>query len=257
MYIPKVKFLKEKTITYKNFRLIFMKPKIICFLLLLTLSVNLNAQHRKLQNQPYVDRRLFHLGFTLGIHAQDLILTHAGFENENGEIWFSEIPKYSPGFTVGLISDIYLNKTISLRLIPSLHLGDKLFIFKEQTSGEEFRTRIRNNYISLPIQLKVSSLRIDNFRPYGLLGGFMNLELTQKKELAVLLKQNDIGVEIGIGCDFYLPMFKLAPEIKFGFGLIDILDKNRDNLKDAELLMYSNALSKATSRMITLSLNFE
>lgn len=234
-----------------------MKSKILCFLFLLTISVNINAQHRKLQNQPYADRRLFHLGFTLGLHSQDLILSNTGFENENGEIWFSEIPEYSPGFAVGLISDMYLSKNLNLRLVPTLYLGDKFFIFKEQNSGEEFRTRIRNNYVSLPVHLKISAQRNENFRPYLLIGGYTNIELAQKKNLAILLKQNDIGIELGIGCDFYLPMFKLAPELKFSFGLRDIIEKDRRDLKDELLLKYSNSLSKATSRMIILSFNFE
>ena len=220
-------------------------------------SVNTNAQHRKLQNLPYADRRLFHLGFTLGLHSQDLILTHSGVEDENGEIWFSEIPNYSTGIAIGLISDLYLNDYLNLRFIPTLYLGDKYFIFKGQNSGEEFKTRIRNNYISLPLQFKISAQRNENFRPYLLVGGFSNIELAQKKNLAILLKQNDIGIELGIGCDFYLPMFKLAPELKFSFGLKDILEKEREDLKDELLLRYSNSLSKATSRMIILSFNFE
>lgn len=234
-----------------------MSNKIVYILLFLSLSANLNAQHLKLQNQPYADRRIFHLGFTIGLHTQDLILTHSGFMNENGEVWFSEIPKYSPGFTVGLIGDMFINDFLNMRLIPTLYLGDKLFIFKEQVSGEEFKTRIKNNYVSLPVLLKISARRTNNFRPYILIGGFSNIELVQKKNLAVLLKQNDFGIEVGVGSDFYLPLFKLAPEIKFSFGLKDLLEKDRDDLKSEELLNYANSLSKATSRMITLSFNFE
>ncbi|MDD4778437.1 MAG: porin family protein [Fermentimonas sp.] len=234
-----------------------MSNKIVYIMLFLSLSANIIAQHRKLQNLPYADRRNFHLGFTIGLHTQDLILSHSGYMNENGEVWFSEIPKYSPGFAVGLIGDLYINNYINLRLVPTLYLGDKLFIFKEQTSGEEFSSRIRNNYISIPLYLKLSARRTDNYRPYLLIGGYNNLELARNNNLAVLLKQNDFGIEFGIGCDFYLPIFKLAPELKFSFGLIEILEKDRLDLKDEELLKYSNSLSKATNRMITLSLNFE
>ncbi|MDD2299075.1 MAG: porin family protein [Fermentimonas sp.] len=234
-----------------------MSNKIVYILLFLSLSANINAQHRKLQNLPYADRRIFHLGFTLGLHTQDLILSHSGFMNENGEVWFSEIPEYSPGIAVGLIGDMYINDYLNLRFVPTLYLGDKLFMFKEHISGDEFSLRIRSNYISIPVYLKLSARRTDNFRPYILMGGYNNLELARKKNLAVLLKQNDFGIEFGIGCDFYLPMFKLAPELKFSFGLIDVLEKDRVDLKDEEVLKYSNSLSKATTRMITLSLNFE
>ena len=226
-------------------------------LLLILCALNTFGQHQKLQNQPYADQRHFHIGFTIGIHTQDLILTNSGFINENGEVWFSEIPNYSPGFTVGIIGDVYLNQYVNLRVVPTILLGDKRFVFKEQTSGEEYNAIIRNNYFSIPLHLKISARRTNNYRPYVLLGGYGSMEIAPNKGLAVLLKPYDFGIDVGVGCDFYLNMFKLAPELKFSFGLIDILNKDRKDLKDESLLKYANSLSKATQRMITLSFNFE
>lgn len=216
-----------------------------------------HAQHQKLQNLPYADQRLFHLGFTLGVHTQDLILTQSGHVNENGETWFSEIPRYSPGFTAGIIGDIYLGKHVNLRAIPTLLLGDKQFVFREQSGDEEYRTRVRNNYISLPVHLKISADRVNNFRPYFIVGGYGSFELASRKGEAVLLKPYDFGIEFGVGCDFYLPMFKLAPELKVGWGLMDILETERSDLVDESLHKYARSLSKATQRIITLSFHFE
>ncbi|MEA4919225.1 porin family protein [Proteiniphilum sp.] len=234
-----------------------MIRKITYILLLMVVSGNLYSQHHKLQHRPYADQRLFHLGFTLGMHTQDLILTQSGFVNENGESWFSEIPQYSPGFTVGIIGDMYLNRFMNLRAIPSLYLGDKSFVFREQSTGEEYTTNIRNSYIILPLHLKISADRINNFRPYLLVGGYGSLELASTKNKAVLLKTYDTGIEFGVGCDFYLPLFKLAPELKFSFGLVDLLEKDRVDLKEDDLHKYANSLSKAVQRMITLSFHFE
>ncbi len=234
-----------------------MIRKITYILLLMVVSGNLYCQHHKLQHRPYADQRLFHLGFTLGMHTQDLILTQSGFVNENGESWFSEIPQYSPGFTVGIIGDMYLNRFMNLRAIPSLYLGDKSFVFREQSTGEEYTTNIRNSYIILPLHLKISADRINNFRPYLLVGGYGSLELASAKNKAVLLKTYDTGIEFGVGCDFYLPLFKLAPELKFSFGLVDLLEKDRVDLKEDDLHKYANSLSKAVQRMITLSFHFE
>ena len=66
-----------------------------------------------------------------------------------------------------------------------------------------------------------------------------------------------MGLEFGLGCDFYLPYFKLCPEIKFCFGLVDLLEKDRTDLQDESILKYSQSLSKATTRMIVLTFNFE
>ena len=233
------------------------KITIFLFLLLYLFSGNIFGQHHKRQHRPYADQRMFHLGFMLGLHTQDLILTQSGYVNEKGEVWFSEIPRYTPGFSVGMIADMYLNRYLNLRAVPTLYLGEKHFVFKEQSSGEEYATRIRNNYLSLPLHLKISTGRIDNFRPYFLLGGYGSLELGARKKQAVLLKPYDLGIELGVGCDFYLPLFKLAPELKFGFGLIDILETDRADLTDESLRRYVYSLSKATQRMISLSFHFE
>jgi len=233
------------------------KRKTYLLLSLLIFASGIFGQNRKLQNQPYADQRLFHLGFTLGLHTQDLILTQSGFVNDNGEVWFSEIPNYSPGFAVGIISDLYLNRSLNLRAIPTLYLGDKHFLFREQASGEENRSHIRNNYISLPLHIKISGERFNNFRPYALLGAYGSLELASRKNRAVLLKPYDYGIEFGVGCDFYLPLFKLAPELRFSFGLPDIIEKEQSDLKDENLQKYAKSLSKATQRMITLSFHFE
>lgn len=221
------------------------------------ISLNVFGQQRKLQHQPYADQRLFHLGFTVGLHTQDLLLTQSGYVNENGEVWFSEIPNYFLGFSVGLIGDMYLNRYMNLRFIPTLHLGDKNFVFREQESGEEFKTRAKNNYISMPLQVKIAANRINNYRPYVIIGGYGNVELASKKNQPILLKPYDYGIEVGIGCDLYLPLFKLAPELKFSFGMTDILQKDRSDLVDQSLMKYPMSLSKATQRMIILSFNFE
>lgn len=236
-----------------------MKPKLVhIFLLLFTLScAGVQAQHRKLQNRPYADHRVFHLGFALGLHTQDMLLTQSGAESADGEVWFSEIPHYSVGFNAGIIADAYLNRYINLRFVPTLYLGDKNFVFKEQASGEEFQTRVRNNYIALPLHLKVATQRINNYRPYVLAGGYAHIELGSRKGGPILLKPMDYGIEIGFGCDFYLPMFKLAPEIKFSFGFADLLEKNRTDLANEEWTKYPQSLSKATQRMVTLNFNFE
>lgn len=234
-----------------------MKKAILIFVSAILLSFSVSAQHRKLQNLPYVDYKTLHLGFMVGFHTQDLILTQSGYENENGEVWFSEIPNYSPGFSVGLIANLYLNYYANLRLVPTLHLGSKDFTFKEQTSGDEFKTGVRNNYITLPLQLKLNAGRVDNYRPYVIAGAYGSIELASRKNQPILLKPYDYGLEIGFGCDFYLPYFKLSPELKFTFGLTDMLEKNRDDLANKDEIKYSKSLSKATQRMIVLSFNFE
>lgn len=217
---------------------------------------NIFGQQEKVKNQPYVDNKLFHLGFHVGLHSQDLILSHTG-ATTNGETWFAEIPSYSPGFSVGVIGDMYLNPYFNLRFIPTINFGDKKFVFRRQEDGEEFRTSVRSSYLQFPLSVKYSSLRLNNCRPYLTAGVYGAVDLGRRKGNPLLLKGFDTGVEVGIGCTIYLPFFRLCPELKFSFGLLDLLEKNRPDLEGQETIKYSEALSSAKSRMVTLTFNFE
>lgn len=217
---------------------------------------NLAAQSEKVKNQPYADLKWFHLGFHVGLHAQDLLLTNTGATTD-GETWFAEIPSYSPGFSVGVIGDLYLNPYFNLRLSPTINFGDKKVVFREQATGEEYSTSIRSNYLTFPLDVKYSAFRVNNYRPYLIGGIYGALDLGRKKGNPLLLKGTDFGIEFGLGCDIYLPFFKLCPELKFCFGLVDLLEKDRPDLTEKELIKYPAALSKATSRMVVLTFNFE
>ncbi|MFR9166471.1 MAG: porin family protein [Dysgonomonas sp.] len=214
-------------------------------------------QKQKVQNRPFADQRLYSFGFTVGIHAQDLILSHTGVQQANGEVWFAEIPSYSPGFSVGIIADRYLSQYFNIRTVPSLYFGDKKYVFREQSTGEEQRFNLRSNYLTVPIYIKFSAKRLNNIRPYMLAGAYVSTEIGSKKGQELRYNKTDYGLEIGIGCSIYLPMFKLSPELRFSFGLKDMINKDRSDLTDLDMMKYTQAISSGKSRMITLTFNFE
>ena len=72
------------------------------------------------------------------------------------------------------------------------------------------------------------------------------------------MKNFDTMLTVGLGCDFYLPFFKLNPEIKFCFGLTDILKHDRPDLDENPIMQnFSRSLSKVKSNMVVLSFYFE
>jgi hypothetical protein len=215
------------------------------------------AQQRKVQNQPYADYKLYHLGFHVGLHSQDLLLTNNGIATPEGKILFAEIPDYSPGFSVGVIGDLFLNPYMNLRLTPTIHFGDRTILFKDFESQEETRVSVRSNYLSVPLDLKISSMRLNNTRPYILGGIYVASDLGRKKGYQLLMKGLDYGFEFGFGCNIYMPYFRLAPEIKFQFGLPNVMEHDRPDLANEADKIYTNALSKATTRMIIITFNFE
>ena len=221
----------------------------------------LGAQERKVQNRPYIDMRRWHYGFLVGTHFQDIEFTNNASihttEEGTQEAWFADVASYTPGFSVGVLGELRMNEHVALRFVPTMHFGDKAVTFREQQSGAMEWQAIKSTYLTVPVEVKYSAQRFNNYRPYVLAGLAPMLDLTVKRQRALLVQRADVAVEVGLGCDFYLPFFKLIPELKFCFGLSDILVKDRSDLTDKNLLKYTQALDKATSRMMVLTFYFE
>ena len=220
-------------------------------------AIPAHAQTRKVMNRPYIDQRRLHYGFMAGIHMQDMEFQNNGFTDESGNQWYTDIGNYDPGFSVGILGELYLTKHLALRAVPTMHFGTKTAIFRNNLNGERQLQSIKSTYISVPFDLKFSAERFNNYRPYVMCGVNPMLDLTVKKQKNLLLKTFDCYLEVGLGCDFYLPFFKFIPEIKFCYGLMNIIDKDRNDLTDETKLIFTESVDKARSKMIVVSFYFE
>lgn len=222
---------------------------------------SLCAQERKIQNRPYLDDRVWHYGFLVGLNIQDIRLANNGayYVNNSGKLeqWYADVPEYTPGFSVGVLGELKANDWLSIRLIPTMHFGDKRVVFKDQRSGMSVDQYIKSTLLSFPIDLKISAARFNNYRPYVVTGIAPTFDLTVKRGKELLVKRSDLMFEIGMGLDLYYPFFKMIPEIKFCFGLNNVLDKNRTDLKDRSLLKYNDSVDKAQNAMVVFTLYFE
>lgn len=238
-----------------------MKIRIIillCLIALLAGSTHALAQERKIQYRPYIDQRKFHYGFLLGFHMHDMELKNNGYiDPETGQQWYADVDNYSPGFSVGVLGEMRLTDHFALRCTPTIHLGQTHIGFHEQISGRDSTQTMKNCFASLPIDIKFSAPRYNNFRPYLLAGVNPMVNLTTRKHNALLMKPFNCYLEVGMGCDMYLPFFKLIPELKFCFGLMDILQKDRKDLIDGTLMKFTNGIDSSNSKMIVLTLYFE
>ena len=199
-----------------------------------------------------------HLGFSVGMHLQDLKFTHNGYVTPEGQQWYAEVPSYSPGFCVNVLADLRLHKHFNLRFSPGIYFGNKTVTMREYVSGEVRKQDIKSSYVVLPLDLKISGLRYLNSRPYVTLGGMAAFDISKRRSDPIWLNTTDFYLTLGIGCDFYLPFFKLNPEVKFCFGLTDLLKKDRPDLvDDPETMKMTQSLSKVKSNMIVFTFYFE
>ena len=248
-----------------------MKRLIIITLIACCSAYAMAQQDRRVQHRPYVDLRTVHFGILVGAHMQDLELENIGpytMTDDNGNVSeqyiLCDADRWVPGITVGLVAELRLTDNFSLRCTPAMHFGAKHLTFRNMYEQDEVgnprqQTQdMKNTYVSLPIDLKFAAPRWNNHRPYIMAGVNPMLNLTSGDQDMVRLKRFNTMLEIGMGCDFYLPFVKLIPELKFCFGLGNSLDTNHINeLRDANLKAYAGSVSSAQSKMIVLTFYFE
>lgn len=238
----------------------FLKVVIITLLAGLTGAVPVVARtfNDKVQNLPYADNRRWHLGFSIGAYASDLRFTHNGYITPEGEEWRIDQPNYQPGFCVNGLFDLRLNNYFSVRLSPGMYFGSRDITMKEINTDARERQNIKSTFVVLPVDIKFSGMRYRNSRPYVTAGVMPAFDVAKKRSDILQLKTSDIYLSVGFGCDFYLPYFKLNPEIKFCFGLSDMLAHDRPDLvDDPQKYKFTQSLTKATSKMVVLTFYFE
>ena len=212
----------------------------------------------KVLNRPYSDNRRWHLGFSVGLNTMDFSFHHNGFVTEQGQKWFMEQPSFSPGFCVNGLFSVRLNNYFSVRVTPGMYFGNRVVRFLDTTGGQEEKQDIKSAYLVLPVDLKFSSQRMRNIRPYMVAGVMPAFDVMKKKTDFLRTNSTDFMLSVGFGCDLYLPYFKLIPELKFCFGLSDALNHDRPDLVDDPLRAgVSSSVKKATTKMVVLSFYFE
>ncbi len=238
---------------------------------MLVVTLTAVAQERKPMNKPYIDLRPLHFGILVGTNFQDVELDNVGPQLvtlDDGTVVEQTIvvdaDKWNPGFTVGVLAEGRLSNHFALRFAPTMHFGAKHLVFHNLTDlDQEGKPRVstqdmKNTYLSLPLDVKFSAQRFNNYRPYVIAGINPMINLTRNDQDFLQLKRYDVMLEVGLGCDFYLPFFKLNPELKFCYNLMNSLDtKHADELRDANLRVYANAVRSAHTKMIVLTFYFE
>lgn len=245
--------------------------RIISIIILALLTLTAVGQQRKVQNKPYIDLRPLHFGIQIGLNMQDVEMQNKGPQllempdmESTKRLVLCDADTWNPGFSVGVVADMRLSQHFNLRISPTMHFGSKHLVFRDfddlNDAGNPRETTqdMKNTYIALPVDLKFSAERFNNYRPYMLAGISPMLNLSGKDQDFIHLKRFDTMVEVGLGCDYYLPFFKFIPELKFCFSLPDVFDKKHaDELTDVNKLPFARSVEASYSKMIVLTFYFE
>lgn len=250
-----------------------MRRNIILAAAALFAALRCAAQDTQVQNRPYTDLRPFHFGVMVGTHLQDLEFTNVGpqmIATDDGtveKIITADQDTWDAGFTVGVLGELRLGTHFAFRLAPAMYFGTRNIRFMNLTDktgdGENVTQtqQMKTIYVSTAADLIFSAPRHNNYRPYLMAGLNPMINLSGNGNDYIKLKNYDVFLEVGIGCDFYLPFFKLRPELKFCYGLTNCLDtKHAQRFQDtsmADRYMYASSVKSARSKIIALTFYFE
>ena len=237
---------------------ICMRLRILSIIAALCIATCCVAQRRYvIQHKPYIDLRPMHFGIAVGMNLQDI-----EFKTEASIV--CDADRWNTGFSVGVLADMRLSNNLNLRIVPTMHFGAKHLTLHKLDETDTYgnpRTEtqdLKNTYLSVPVDLKFSAQRWNNIRPYMLAGVNGMVNLTNKSQEIVQLQRTDLMLEVGLGCDLYLPFFKLAPELKFCYGLGNRIDKSHvADIKDDYKKTYANSIKSGHTKMIVLTFYFE
>ncbi|RCH56533.1 PorT family protein [Mucilaginibacter hurinus] len=182
---------------------------------------------------------------------------------ETGRTVTGEIASISspdaPGFAVGFLTRYRINDHLEVRTTPSLVFADRKLIYKYQDATVEDKVRqITTTAFDIPLQLKLKSDRIGDFRGYLIGGAKITAGIGSKKnddkskdliDKLVKTQQYFASYEAGIGLDIYFEFFKLSPEIK--------ISNSFGNILRPENHPYSRPLSGLALHTVQFSLYFE
>lgn len=213
-----------------------MKKLIIVFAVLLSYNLSFGQlfTKKKVINLENMDKKVLSWGYFLGFNSYD-------FKFEYEQNLDDILVDTSTGFQVGLTGDLRINNHINLRIEPGVYFTTRNLQYNESYfNGQQFNPsdllrEVKSTYVHLPLLVKFSTKRINNFRPF-IVGGVstaINLASNEKNPSdnsggQFRLTTNNYFYEIGFGIDLYLLYFKFTPSIRGVFAINDELVRDVD-----------------------------
>jgi hypothetical protein len=211
--------------------------RVFIVLALLIVTQTATAQlfsREKIKNNENFDKARLSWGFFLGINSYDY---QFNYEEDLKDI----LVETSVGFSVGLVSNLRINDYIDLRFEPGLFISQRNVMYDPSYfDGLEFNNsdllrEVKSTYVHFPLLLKISTKRLNNFKPFIVGGISTSINLSSNEENPddnssgqFRTKRNVLFYELGFGIDFYNQWFKFSPSIRGVFAMTDEIVQDVD-----------------------------
>ncbi|WP_225035414.1 porin family protein [Winogradskyella sp. SM1960] len=238
-----------------------MKQFFILFVFLIAFqssSAQLFTKERVANSVDNIDQKFLTWGYFLGFNQYDFNFDY----NENLE---DILVDKTAGFHLGLIGDMRINDYMNLRLEPGVFFTTRNLQYDEsyfqgiEHNDSDLLREVKSTYVHIPLLLKISTKRINNFKPFIIGGVSTALNLSSNQDNPddnssgeFRMTKNTYFYEIGFGIDLYLLYFKFTPSIRGVFAMGDEIIKDVDPNSP-----WTGNISKMQTRGVFINFTFQ
>ena len=192
------------------------------------------AQNKIKENLIDYDEQWIHYGFLMSIHSSKYRIKYSeNFTSPLMDTVHSIVPGNNGGFKLGFVVNMRIFQYLDFRILPTVGFYENDLVY-QFTDGSSLRELKDATMMEMPLLLKYKSYRRGNVAMY-LVGGINpSLEAAGKGDEVqtkqrLELKNFNLAIDIGAGFDFYFPLFKFSPEIRYSYGLRNMLTNKVNN----------------------------
>ncbi|MDW3193719.1 MAG: porin family protein [Cytophagales bacterium] len=237
-----------------KFDIRWLKISLVALVLLASFPSWGQSSSGRTENLIHYDDEFIHYGFAFGGHASRYVFKYNDtFVSPSFDSLHSIANRALGGFKVGFVVNFHLLQYLDLRVLPTFGLYENELQYRF-TNGTTFALFKDATYFELPIVLKYKSVRRRNHALYVVGGVSPSLEAAARgdevADVETLETRNwNFAIETGIGFDIYFPLFKFSPEIRYSWGLRNLLSDNKND--------FNAALDKLVQHNFTFFITFE
>lgn len=214
---------------------------------------SLSAQKGSFNYDNKYSKKNYYWGISLGVNVSRYHVEKHGSLIHNDSVRTIN-SAFGPGFNLGFIANIKLGKSFDFRFLPTVSFADRRLNY-ELTMGTTESKKVESVFLEFPIHFRYKSKPYKDIRLFVIAGAKYTVDVisntnARNAEDLVKVALHDVAIEFGLGFQVFFPYFIFSPEVKFSYGVMDILSRDED-------LIYSSTIDKLFSRGFTISLNFE
>jgi len=190
----------------------------------------------------------------MGIHSSKYVIKHSeAFTSPALDTLHSIVPGNLGGFKLNFVINMRITDHLDFRMLPGAGFYEYDLTYRS-TDGSILRELKSPTMVELPLLIKYKSVRRGNLAMYMVFGINPSLEASGKGDEVgtgqnLEIKNWNIAIDVGVGLDIFYPYFKFSPEIRYSYGMRNMLSGATND--------FNVGLSRVTTQNLGIFMSFE